>query len=92
MTDGLLEGFLSRQRGRMADRLIPPASRGGRLLDLGCGEHPRFLIATNFAEKYGLDRIAGGNGRSSCPDPITRLDCDIETTDCLPFGMVISTW
>ena len=86
MTDGLLEGFLSRQRGRMADRLIPAASRGGRLLDLGCGEHPRFLIATNFAEKYGLDRIAGGNGRSSYPDTMTRLDCDIETAGRLPFG------
>lgn len=31
---GLLEGFLSRQRGKMADRLIPADSRQGRLLDV----------------------------------------------------------
>ncbi len=85
MNDGLLEGFLSRQRGKMADRLIPAASRGGRLLDLGCGEHPRFLMATDFAEKYGLDRIAGGHGHPSRPDAITRLDGDLETADRLPF-------
>jgi SAM-dependent methyltransferase len=85
MNDGLLEGFLSRQRSKMADRLIPAVSRTGRLLDLGCGERPRFLMATDFAEKYGLDRIAGGDGHASCPDAITRLDCDIETADRLPF-------
>ena len=85
MSDGLLEGFLSRQRGKMVDRLIPAASRIGRLLDLGCGEHSRFLMATDFAEKYGLDRIVGENGHVSYPDAVTRLDCDIETTDRLPF-------
>jgi SAM-dependent methyltransferase len=82
---GLLEGFLSRQRGKMADRLIPPASRKGRLLDVGCGEHHRFLKSTQFADKYGLDRLAGRNGHEPGPDVVTRLDCDIETIDRLPF-------
>jgi len=82
---GLLEGFLSRQRGKMADRLIPPASRKGRLLDVGCGEHHRFLRSTQFASKYGLDRLAGRNGHEPGPDVLTRLECDIETMDRLPF-------
>ena len=82
---GLLEGFLSRQRGQMADRLIPPASRKGRLLDVGCGEHHRFLNSTEFANKYGLDRLAARNAHASGPDVVTRLDCDIETVDRLPF-------
>ena len=83
---GLLEGFLSKQRGKMADRLIPDASRQGRLLDLGCGEHHRFLKSTVFAEKYGLDRLAGRDGHAPGPQAITRLDCDIETVDDLPFA------
>lgn len=83
--DGLLEGFLSRQRGNMADRLIPAVSRTGRLLDIGCGEHPRFLMSTEFAEKYGLDRLTGRDGDASCPPAITRLDYDIETAERLPF-------
>lgn len=82
---GLLEGFLSRQRGRMADRLIPPDSRKGRLLDVGCGEHHRFLKSTQFAEKYGLDRLAVRAGHEPGPNVVTRLDCDIETVDRLPF-------
>lgn len=69
----------------MAERLIPAASRTGRVLDLGCGEHPRFLLTTRFAEKYGLDRLAGADG--DAPDNgIRRVDCDIEKADCLPFG------
>ena len=85
MTGGLLEGFLSRQRGRMADRLIPAASRSGRLLDLGCGATPRFLLSTDFAEKFGVDRIAGDNGHGAYPPAITRIDGDVETMDNLPF-------
>ena len=83
---GLLEAFLSRQRGKMADKLIPPASRKGRLLDLGCGEHHRFLKSTDFAEKYGLDRLAGREGHEPGPDVVTRLDCDIEVVNDLPFA------
>lgn len=85
MNDGFLEGFLSRQRGRMAERLIPAASRKGRLLDLGCGEEPRFLMSTEFAEKVGVDRIAGNNGHRSYLPKIRRIDGDVETMDRLPF-------
>ena len=69
----------------MADHLIPAESRKGRLLDLGCGEHHRFLKSTVFAEKYGLDRLAPRNGQELDAVLVTRLDCDIETVDRLPF-------
>lgn len=82
---GLLEQFLSQQRGKMADRLIPAASRTGRLLDLGCGEEARFLKSTDFADKYGIDRVSGTNGQRSSTGSITRIDGDIETMDRLPF-------
>jgi SAM-dependent methyltransferase len=55
---GLLEGWLSRQRSRIANRLIPDPLRSGRILDIGCGSHPLFLASTRFEEKFALDQIA----------------------------------
>lgn len=55
---GLLEGFLAGKRRRRADALIPDESRAGRLLDIGCGSYPVFLLGTRFNERYGLDRVA----------------------------------
>lgn len=54
----MLEGFLARQRARRANSLIPEASRAGRILDVGCGSYPAFLLNTRFAERYGVDRVA----------------------------------
>ena len=54
---GLLEGFLARQRARRANSLIPAVLRTGRILDLGCGSYPTFLLNTKFAERYGVDRV-----------------------------------
>jgi 2-polyprenyl-3-methyl-5-hydroxy-6-metoxy-1,4-benzoquinol methylase len=82
---GLLEEFLSHQRVRVANRLIPPASRSGRLLDLGCGEHPRFLLATDFAEKHGVDRRAARQEHAAVTG-FRRSDCDFETVTALPFA------
>ena len=53
---GLLEGFLARRRTARANALIPEAARAGRVLDIGCGTYPLFLLNTRFAERYGLDR------------------------------------
>lgn len=55
--NGLLEGFLSRQRCLMANRLISKEKRQGRLLDTGCGTYPLFLLSTEFSNKFGLDRV-----------------------------------
>jgi hypothetical protein len=54
---GVLENFLSRQRGQMADCLIPNNMRQGKILDIGCGTLPLFLKNVSFKEKYGLDKI-----------------------------------
>lgn len=76
--------MLSQERTRIANRLIPAESRAGRLLDLGCGEYPRFLASTEFAEKHGVDRRAGSDGHAASAG-ITRTDCDLETITTLPF-------
>jgi ubiquinone/menaquinone biosynthesis C-methylase UbiE len=54
---GLLEGFLAKQRVKIANKLIPVNYRQGRILDIGCGSYPLFLTSTDFADKYGLDKV-----------------------------------
>jgi SAM-dependent methyltransferase len=53
---GLLENVLSKKRSRRANKLIPVSLRSGRLLDIGCGTYPYFLVETEFKEKYGIDQ------------------------------------
>ena len=84
---GLLEGFLSRQRARVADKRISSHLRSGRLLDIGCGAFPHFLTHTTFAEKYGIDQNPIGpedpvdlEGR-----PIRVILHDIQADTGLPF-------
>lgn len=78
----MLEPFLAEQRCRQADRLIPQEARAGRLLDVGCGTYPMFLMQTRFAERYGLDR--------SVPTALNRpgltlLNHDVAEARQLPF-------
>lgn len=54
---GLLEGYLSRLRMKMANHLIPDKLRAGRIVDVGCGSYPFFLLNTVFQEKYGIDKV-----------------------------------
>lgn len=53
-----LERYLSVARARVADSLILPRHRWGRILDLGCGDDMLFLkyVRFNYREKYGLDK------------------------------------
>ena len=75
----MLENFLSRERARIANRLIPLQHRKGRILDIGCGEQDYFLSETEFNEKYGIDKMAkdkvlnNGDG-----EKIFIKKCDVE--------------
>ena len=83
---GLLEGFLAAQRSRMADRLVPPASRKGRILDIGCGTPPVFLIQTRFFEKYGLDKRSPSVPKPAGGMPgLTLIRHDFDENTRLPF-------
>lgn len=59
---GLLEKCLALKRAQVADSLIEPNRRSGRILDVGCGSHPLFLERTKFKEKCGLDPMADTAG------------------------------
>ena len=83
---GVLEGFLARQRCKMANRLIPTELRDGRLLDIGCGSYPFFLQNTVFAEKFGLDKMAGTEQIEEFQSHgISLLKHDVESQTRLPF-------
>lgn len=53
---GLLERYLAKKRSRRANALISASHRNGRILDIGCGAYPYFLVETEFKEKYGIDK------------------------------------
>jgi len=83
---GLLEGFLARQRVRVADRVIPAGHRDGRLLDVGCGAFPFFLASTAFREKYGVDKFVPGEPEEGWVGDIRLVRHDVEAPGGLPFS------
>jgi len=82
---GLLERFLSKERGKIANRRIPVRAREGRILDIGCGEYPYFLLHTDFREKYGVDRLTRKSRNEIFGDNVRVLNLNIEKEDRLPF-------
>lgn len=84
---GLLEGFLARKRCEVANSLIPKEARSGRVLDVGCGSHPFFLLNTEFFEKYGIDQLVKQNDRDKFEaEKIKLMSFDINKNIKLPFG------
>jgi SAM-dependent methyltransferase len=81
---GLLEGFLARMRAKAANALIPPAARSGRILDIGCGSFPQFLVSTAFTEKFGLDKLVRAELFDEA-DHIRLVRHDVEHDGPLPF-------
>lgn len=70
----------------MADRLIEPRLRAGRLLDYGCGTWPLFLASTDFAEKVGIDQVVDPERPPpGLPPNISLVRFDIEDDARLPF-------
>lgn len=82
---GLLEGLLALQRCRVADRLIPPELRKGKILDIGCGKYPFFLNHINFNEKFGIDKSLALCGKNAESTDITLINYDFISTERLPF-------
>ncbi|OPY79692.1 MAG: hypothetical protein A4E64_00336 [Syntrophorhabdus sp. PtaU1.Bin058] len=83
---GLLETFLAKKRAGMANRLIPPRLRTGRILDIGCGTTPYFLMNTSFHERYGLDKVTRSDEKTvASADSIVLAGFDIERAEKIPF-------
>jgi len=85
--DGILDVFLARLRCNAAKKLIPFTHRKGRILDIGCGIYPLFLLNTEFREKYAIDRVPRTNGSRDFGDQNIRFSgFDIEKTKLFPFS------
>ncbi len=83
---GVLEGLLAQQRRRVANRLIPSGHQKGRLLDIGCGTYPLFLVGAEFSEKYGLDKVAQTSDVDWLQNQgVVLINHDVEELDSLPF-------
>ena len=81
-----IEGFLAKQRASMANRLISGSHRKGRILDIGCGEWPFFLIDTQFSKKYGLDRLCFKIDKKNANiSKVNLINYNIESNGLLPF-------
>jgi SAM-dependent methyltransferase len=68
-------------RARKAKSLISESSRRGRVLDIGCGQVPFFLLNSDFAEKVGVERSPTG-----AYEGITLVASDVERIRYLPFA------
>src|SRR5512143_2139395 len=83
--DGLIEGFLARQRAKMANSLISDNARTGRILDIGCGTSPYFLISTRFQEKHALEKVHENEEKELHGEKIFIRHYDIENENSLPY-------
>jgi SAM-dependent methyltransferase len=62
---------------------MPPSLRRNRILDVGCGSYPLFLLSTQFVERYGLDReVPAGIAESHNLHLVAH---DVEHNRKLPF-------
>src|SRR3989344_3969074 len=82
---GLLEKFLSKKRAKMANHLIQKHSAHNRILDIGCGVIPLFLMSTNFNEKFGIDPHINYQHPENKTNKLNLLKFDVENNQVLPF-------
>ena len=80
---GYFENLLSDLRVKAANKHIIGRLRSGKLLDIGCGAFPNFLIKTKFNEKFGLDKLPTDHPNIQ---GIQLLNFDLETQSVLPFA------
>lgn len=82
---GVLENFLAKQRTGIANKLIPVGYRNGRILDIGCGLYPYFLMNVNFNEKFGIDKVVKESDHGLYENRLIVINHDVEIDDILPF-------
>jgi len=83
---GLLESYLANRRVAVVEALIPVSTRGGRILDVGCGATAHFLSRTQFAEKAGVERnITSHDIEQAAQRGITLIRHDLVECHNLPF-------
>lgn len=83
---GPLDMFLAEQRYKTARKQMRFAQQKERILDIGCGSYPFFLMSVDFSEKYGMDKIVQTNKKVHKESHgITLINYDFENEENLPF-------
>lgn len=83
---GLLEKFLSKKRAGLANQFIQKHSARGRILDVGCGVIPMFLLSANFDEKIGIDPSVNNSRQNYGDWNLNLINFDVEVCQTLPFA------
>lgn len=81
---GLLEYFWGRERAKVANKFISEEYRKGRVLDIGCGLYPIFLLSTKFIEKFGIDKACFPAGKAMRRFKFINFDIE-HNSKSLPF-------
>ncbi|MFH1777641.1 MAG: class I SAM-dependent methyltransferase [Candidatus Omnitrophota bacterium] len=81
---GALEYVLALQRAKLANKFITDGHRTGKILDIGCGSYPIFLLTSKFVEKFGIEKIIHSN--HNVRKRVKLINHDIEKGDNLPFA------
>lgn len=80
---GLLERFLSKKRSATANILIEQTrANRGKILDIGCGITPLFLMNSDFKEKFGVDPSVNTLFQTQ---NLTLIKFDLENEPNIPF-------
>jgi ubiquinone/menaquinone biosynthesis C-methylase UbiE len=83
---GPFDMFLAKQRHKIAEKKIKSANKSGRILDVGCGSYPLFLLNVNFSEKYGLDKTSQNKSDENIiKQGITLISSNFEEAEKFPF-------
>ncbi len=79
--EGILENFLAEQRYNVVRQVLSDFKNKDRVLDIGCGSYPKFLISLDFKEKFGIDKYDYNFDNYK----INFINFDLEKNKKLPF-------
>ncbi|MBN1796195.1 MAG: class I SAM-dependent methyltransferase [Sedimentisphaerales bacterium] len=84
--DGLFDKYLAARRRHIAYKKLQPIRHRDKVLDIGCGNYPRFLKDIDFTEKFGIEQNVNNKALEFAEKHGIRLiEHNIEEETPLPF-------
>ena len=76
-----MENFLANERYKVVKKVLMNFKNKNRVLDIGCGSYPKFLVSLDFKEKFGIDKYDYNFSSYG----IKFIKLDLEKENKLPF-------